>query len=106
MTKDTPSDLIIGFHAVQSLLKTRPERARELIVQGRRKDERLQKTVAMAERHKIPIKKLTADEMTSLADSDKHQGCILKAGRGKMYDEKLLSKDVFKLSQDICNTAK
>lgn len=88
MTKDISADLIIGFHAVQSLLKTRPERAQELLVQEQRRDERLQKTINLAERNNIPVKRISNDELDAYAGSDRHQGCVLLADKAKMYDEK------------------
>jgi len=88
MTKDISTDLIIGFHAVQSLLKTCPERAHELIVQARRKDERLIKTINLAERNNVPVKKMSLEEMDEFANQGRHQGCILRADKGKMFDEK------------------
>lgn len=88
MTKDIATDLIIGFHAVQSLLKTRPERAQELMVVRGRSDQRLKKTINLAERNDVPVKKVSVDELDSIADQERHQGCVLKADKGKMYDEK------------------
>lgn len=88
MIKDISTDLIIGFHAVQSLLKTRPERAQELMVVARRNDQRLLKTIALAERNGIPVKKMSAEDLDTFANQERHQGCILRAEKGKMYDEK------------------
>ena len=90
MTKGIHTDLIIGFHAVQSLLKTRPESAHELMVVERRNDQRLAKTISLAERNNIAIQKMTLSEMDAFADNQRHQGCILRADKGKIYDEKWL----------------
>lgn len=97
MTKDITTDFIFGFHAVQSILKTCPDRAIELMVSSRRNDQRLQKTLSLAERAEVPIKKVSASEMDGFADSDKHQGCILRAEKGKMYDEKWMIEYVSSL---------
>lgn len=88
MTLDVATDLIIGFHAVQALLKTRPERAHELMVVEGRNDQRLLKTISLAQRNDVPIVRLTSSEMDNFANQERHQGCILKADKGKMYDEK------------------
>lgn len=88
MTLDVATDLIIGFHAVQALLKTRPERAHELMVVEGRNDQRLLKTISLAQRNDVPIVRMTASEMDAYANQERHQGCILKADKGKMYDEK------------------
>jgi len=88
MTLDVATDLIIGFHAVQALLKTRPERAHELMVIEGRNDQRLSKTISLAQRNDVPIVRMKSSEMDAFANHERHQGCILKADKGKMYDEK------------------
>lgn len=82
------SDLIVGFHAVQSLLKTNPSRAKSLLVLKGRRDQRLQKTISIAEKASIEIQHVSADELDKLADKTKHQGVILYADKGKIYDER------------------
>jgi 23S rRNA (guanosine2251-2'-O)-methyltransferase len=82
------TDITVGFHAVQSLLKTNPGRAKCLLVARSRKDQRLLKTVALAERAGIEIRRVDNDELDQLADSARHQGVILYADRGKVYDER------------------
>ena len=82
------SDLIIGFHAVQSLLKTNPARAKSLLILKGRRDERLRKTVAMAEKADIEITQVGSEELDKLADKNRHQGVILYADKGKIYDER------------------
>ena len=82
------SDIIVGFHAVQSLLKTNPTRARSLLVLKGRRDQRLQKTIAMAEKESIEIQKVSGDELDKLADKTRHQGVVLYADKGKVYDER------------------
>ncbi len=82
------SDLIVGFHAVQSLLKTNPSRAKSLLVLKGRRDQRLQKTISIAEKNSIEIQQVSSDELDNLADKAKHQGVILYADKGKIYDER------------------
>ena len=82
------SDIIVGFHAVQSLLKTNPTRARSLLVLKGRRDQRLQKTIAMAEKEGIEIQQVSGDELDKLADKTRHQGVVLYADKGKVYDER------------------
>jgi len=84
---DKNLDLIIGFHAVQSLLKTTPERASELLVTKGRKDQRLTKTVALAERNDVPVSYLSTTEVDQYADSERHQGVVLRVSKGIVYDE-------------------
>ena len=82
------SDIIVGFHAVQSLLKTNPTRARSLLILKGRRDQRLQKTVSMAEKIGLEVKQVTGDELDNLADKTRHQGVVLYADKGKVYDER------------------
>lgn len=84
---DKPVDILFGFHAVQSLLKTTPSRAFELFVSEGRQDQRLAKTVSLAERNNVPITYLSVDKLDEFADSDRHQGVVLKACKGRIYDE-------------------
>lgn len=86
MTK--PLDLIFGFHAVQSLLKTAPDRGRELLVVDSRSDQRVQKTISMAETANIPIKRVRTSELDKFADNTRHQGVALYACKGMVYNEK------------------
>ena len=88
MTLDITTDLVIGFHAVQALLKTRPERAHELMVVEGRNDQRLLKAISLAQRNDVPVVRMTSCEMDAYANQERHQGCILKADKGKIYDEK------------------
>ena len=82
-----PTDLVIGFHAVQSLLKTTPSRAYELIVAKSRKDQRVSKTINLAERNNVPVRNATSTELDEFADSERHQGVVLRACKGHVYDE-------------------
>ncbi len=81
------SDVMVGFHAVQSLLKTAPDRAKALLVLDNRKDQRLQKTISLAERAGIPVETVTAERLNSYAEDIRHQGVALLASRGKVYNE-------------------
>ena len=81
------SDLTVGFHAVQSLLKTNPGRAKLLLAVKGRRDQRLLKTLALAEKSGIEIKRVDSEELDQLADSTKHQGVVLYADKGRVYDE-------------------
>lgn len=85
--KEKPVDLLIGFHAVQSLLKTTPSRAFQLYVSKGRQDQRLSKTINLAERNNVPVEYLSPDEIDKFADSERHQGVVLKACKGRIYDE-------------------
>ena len=84
------SDIAVGFHAVQSLLKTNPGRARQLLVAKGRHDQRLQKTIALAEKADIEVQRVDSADLDKLADSAKHQGVVLYADKARVYDERWL----------------
>lgn len=81
------TDVMVGFHAVQSLLKTAPNRAKTLLIVDNRNDQRLQKTISLAERANIPVNTISSEEMDKYADNVRHQGVALLACKGKVYDE-------------------
>jgi len=81
------TDVMVGFHAVQSLLKTAPNRAKTLLIVDNRNDQRLQKTISLAERANIPVNTISTEEMDKYADNARHQGVALLASKGKVYDE-------------------
>ncbi len=93
------SDLIVGFHAVQSLLKTNPALAKSLLVLKGRRDQRLQKTITLAEKAGVEIQRVSAEELDTLADQAKHQGVALYADKGKIYDERWMFKFLELLEQ-------
>jgi hypothetical protein len=51
-------DWIYGIHAVQTMLKSAPQRVAELHVQSGRQDDRLQKIHNLADQHGITMSKL------------------------------------------------
>lgn len=82
-------DLIYGIHAVQTALKSAPERIVELYVQRGRNDERLQKIHKLAQQHGIALKLASVAELDQKV-SERHQGVVALCKAGKTYDEKFL----------------
>jgi 23S rRNA (guanosine2251-2'-O)-methyltransferase len=87
-------DVLAGFHSVQTLLKTAPDRAIELLVVEQRRDQRLQKTVQLARRLNIPVRNSSAEELLNLVSGEKHQGVVLIAKAGETFDEKWLQSQL------------
>lgn len=79
-------ELIYGLHAVQALLKSAPQRAQELWVLRGREDQRVQKILQQARQLDIPVRLQTRAELDALCDGN-HQGVILRAQPGRLYDE-------------------
>lgn len=83
-------ELIYGLHAVQSLLKSAPQRAQELLVLRGREDQRVQKVVQQVRGLRLPVRLQTRGELDSLCDNGNHQGVALYATPGKLHDEHYL----------------
>ncbi len=68
-------DWIYGIHAVQTMLKSSPQRVTELHVQQGRKDDRLQKIHNLAEQHGIALQ-LTSVKRLDAKTEGRHQGVM------------------------------
>ena len=84
-------DWIFGIHAVQSVLKTSPQRVQELRMTRSRQDARLQKLVNLADQHGVAVQWSTAQQLDDLVEG-RHQGVIALCKQGQTYDEAYLNK--------------
>jgi len=82
-------DWIYGIHAVQTMLKSAPQRVRELHVQRGRQDDRLQKIHKLAEQHGVTLQWATVKNLDDKVDG-RHQGVIALCESGQTYDENYL----------------
>lgn len=82
-------ELVFGLHAVQSILKSAPQRVLELFALRNRDDQRLQKIVQQAQKLNIPLRWQTRAELDKLCDGN-HQGVALWAKPGVTHDEAYL----------------
>ena len=92
-------DWIFGIHAVQSILKTSPQRVKELRVVKARQDARLQKLLNLADQHGVAVQWSTPQNLDSLVDG-RHQGVAALCKEGETYDEAYLSKIVEQQGQN------
>ena len=72
------SDIVYGLHAVQSLLKHQSASVVALFHDKKRQDQRLQDTLAMAEKAGIKPMPVSKTELEEKAGSDKHQGILVE----------------------------
>ena len=84
-------DWIYGIHAVQTMLKSAPQRVVELHVQRGRQDDRLQKIHKLAEQHGVNLQWATVKNLDDKVEA-RHQGVIALCEAGQTYDEKYLLK--------------
>lgn len=82
-------DWIYGIHAVQTMLKSAPQRVVELHVQRGRQDDRLQKIHKLAEQHGVTLQWATVKNLDDKVEG-RHQGVIALCESGQTYDEKYL----------------
>ena len=82
-------DWIYGIHAVQTMLKSAPQRVVELYVQRGRQDDRLQKIHKLAEQHGVSLQWATVKQLDERVDG-RHQGVVARCKSGQTYDEKYL----------------
>lgn len=93
-------DWIFGIHAVQSVLKTSPQRVQELRMTRARQDARLQKLVNLAEQHGITVQWSSAQQLEDLVEG-RHQGVVALCKQGQTYDEAYLDKLVDEQGQSV-----
>lgn len=76
-----------GFHAIQVLLKTNPQRFKRLLAAKGRKDQRMQKLLAIAERQGVVVDWVEKEELDELCEEN-HQGLVAILNPGKQFTEK------------------
>ena len=84
-------DWIYGVHAVQTMLKSSPQRVVEVHMQSGRFDDRLQKIYHLVEQHGIPKQSVAIKKMDAKANG-RHQGVMALCKPGDTYDESFLAK--------------
>jgi len=80
---------VYGLHAVLALLKTEPDRVKELRLQRGRNDQRLAKIRALAQTLEIPVAQASRDELETLAPGN-HQGVVALCSQCEVRDEHFL----------------
>lgn len=98
----TGTELIYGIHAVQALLKSSPQRLRELMVLQGRKDQRVQKITDAARSAGVAVRQMDRKQLDQLCESQageavNHQGVIAFVSPGKTHVE----PDLYQLIQNL-----
>ncbi len=83
------TEQVFGIHAVQSLIKSAPQRVCELLVLKGRQDQRVKKLLEAAQKHQIKPRLVERAELDGMCEGN-HQGVLVLAQPGKHYDEKAL----------------
>lgn len=87
-------DLAFGFHDLQVLLKTSPERISQLYLLKDRQDQRAKKLLAACEKQHIKPVMVNKAELDALVDGN-HQGVVAELLPGRSFNE----KDLYELVQ-------
>ncbi len=80
-------EIIPGLHSVQALLKTAPQRVLALKVLQGRHDQRMQKLLALANKHGLAVQFVDKKTLDSIS-AENHQGVIAEAKPGEVLTEK------------------
>lgn len=83
-------ELIFGLHSVQALLKSAPQRVKEIFILQGRTDQRLQKILAAAQVNDIHCTAIARAKLDKMADDENHQGVIAVCAPGELHDETFL----------------
>ncbi len=75
---DSAETVVFGLHAVEALLKSAADAVRGLLVDDRRRDARLQRLVAQAQRLGVPVHPQSRDALDRLAAGGRHQGIVAR----------------------------
>lgn len=80
------SSYSFGIHAVQSLLKSAPQRVQKLFVLRGRQDQRMQKLLAAAKSHALTVEQVERKALDAMVEGN-HQGVVALVEAGKTLTE-------------------
>lgn len=93
------NDVVYGLHSVQAVLKSTPQRVRELYVQQGRQDQRLQKILNAAQSNDLRYRTVPRDKLDEMSEGENHQGVVAVCTPGESYDEAFLFTLLAELEQ-------
>lgn len=93
MSHTLKKEFIFGFHAINALLKSHPERICRLYRQEGRDDKRIQEILQLADLHDIPVQNLSKHQCDEWSKGGVHQGVLAKIKTSKQLNE----RDLFTL---------
>jgi len=83
-------EIVFGLHSVQALLKSAPQRVKEIYMVQGRNDQRLSKIVSSAQSNEIPYKIVNRNKLDELVADENHQGVVALCEPGETHDEAFL----------------
>lgn len=97
---------VFGIHAVQALLKTASDRVQHVYLLQTRKDQRLNKLQALAEKQGVTFEFVSREKLDKFTEDNQqdgeanHQGVVAQCSPGKIHDEAFLNQMLDNLDQD------
>lgn len=70
------SEIIVGIHAVEALLRSNPKQISQLLCSESRHDKRHQKLLTLAGNQGVNVEKTNRSQLRDICGHDKHQGII------------------------------
>lgn len=80
---------VYGIHAVQTLLKNAADRIEQLHVLKSRRDQRMNKLLALAEKQGLSVRQASREQLDAMTDGN-HQGVVAEIRPGEIHDEAFL----------------
>ncbi|MCW8196047.1 23S rRNA (guanosine(2251)-2'-O)-methyltransferase RlmB [Proteobacteria bacterium 005FR1] len=90
-TSSSEPELIYGIHAVQTLLKNAADRIQQLYLLRGRRDQRMSKLTALAEKQGVAVQYRSREQLDAMAEGN-HQGVVAECSPGEVHDENFLSR--------------
>ncbi len=103
--KSAQSEIIFGFHSVESVIRNDPVNILQLLVETNRHDKRIKQLISFAESQGISVEYLKKTDLQKQADSHKTQGVAVRYKtaakvEGKSLEDILQKENVFLLVLD------
>ncbi|MEX1033306.1 MAG: 23S rRNA (guanosine(2251)-2'-O)-methyltransferase RlmB [Cellvibrionaceae bacterium] len=92
------TETVYGMHPVQTLLKSAASRIQQLYLLKTRRDQRMTKLIALAEKQGVAYQFSSREQLDKLVDGN-HQGVVAECSPGEIYDERFLNQLLDGLSE-------
>lgn len=92
------NDWVYGIHSVQTLLKNAAGRIQQLYLLKGRRDQRMTKLIALAEKQGVTYRFLSREQLDELVEGN-HQGVVAECSPGEIHDEAFLNRLLDELTE-------
>lgn len=92
------TEWVYGLHTVQTLLKSAAGRIQQLYLLKGRRDQRMTKLIALAEKQGVAYRFLSREQLDELVGGN-HQGAVAECSPGQVHDEAFLNRLLNELAE-------